>query len=128
MSISQITTTAYRQHKIIVKILTISQILAVLFLFSTTAFSQQADSRFRLGASFSADLTDRLSAGIGIEQRQRDNFHQFDKLLIEPEIKYAITEKQPLTEAGAGMKKEKPGSVNGLVSGIPIIFGRMTGG
>jgi hypothetical protein len=43
-----------------------------------------------------------LSAGIGIEQRQRDNFHQFDKLLIEPEIKYAITEKHSLTATYRG--------------------------
>lgn len=108
-SILQITKAVFHWLDAKAKKLIISLIPGLLILLPEIAFSQQPDSRYRLGVSLTADITERWSAGIGIEQRQRDNFHQFDKILVEPEIKYTISQNHSITAGYRGWAWQKEG-------------------
>lgn len=52
--------------------------------------SQTTEYESRLGISFKTNVSERLSAGLNLEQRFGPDFISFDRILAEPEIAYQL--------------------------------------
>jgi hypothetical protein len=71
----------------------ISFVLLLNGLFCTSVAGQTHDWQSRLGYSVITDLNDKFSAGISLEQRFGYDCMHYDRSLIEPELKYRMSDR-----------------------------------
>ncbi|MCF8294431.1 MAG: DUF2490 domain-containing protein [Bacteroidales bacterium] len=71
--------------------------------------SQQVDSRMRAGLILSGDLGSKFKGRLGLEQRFKDNLHQYDRFLLEPEISYEASNSTEISWVYRGSLEQEEG-------------------